>query len=203
VDTIDIKTEAEITSTVMQLSEMKIEVIVIPVSDVDRAKRFYTSLGWRLDMDIATSETYRAVQLTPPGSSCSIMIGQGITSAPPGSVQGLHLVVSDIVATRAQLLNSGVKVSEPFHDPGGVFHHVFRGSLCDGLQPHRRTYGSYATFSDPDGNGWTLQEVTGRLLGDVDTGGELTSAIGLQKALQHAQESYEHDLDRPPFNDIQ
>ena len=187
-DTTENRSETEITATVSQLIEMKIEVIVIPVSDVDRAKHFYTSLGWRLDLDIATSDEYRAVQLTPPGSSCSIMIGQGITSAPPGSVQGLHLIVSDIVAARTQLLNRGVMVSEPFHDPGGVFHHADSKSLRTGLQPQRRTYGSYASFSDPDGNSWVLQEVTGRLLGDVDTGGTLTSAVRLKRALQRAAE---------------
>jgi catechol 2,3-dioxygenase-like lactoylglutathione lyase family enzyme len=181
--------ESTIANPRTQPAEMKIEVIVIPVSDVDRAKRFYSELGWRLDLDIAASDEYRAVQFTPPGSSCSIMFGRGITTAAPGSAQGLHIIVSDIVAARTQLVNRGIDVSEPFHDPGGLFHHASRDGIRSGLQPQRRSYGSYASLTDPDGNGWVLQEVTGRLLGDVDTGGTLTSMMGLQRALERAGES--------------
>jgi catechol 2,3-dioxygenase-like lactoylglutathione lyase family enzyme len=168
--------------------QMTIEVIVIPVSEVDRAKRFYGELGWRLDMDVATSDEYRAIQFTPPGSACSIMIGRGITTAAPGSVQGLHLIVSDIVAMRDFLLSRSIEASEPFSDPGGVFHHAGSDGLQSGLRPQRHSYGSYISFHDPDGNGWVCQEVNARLLGDVDTGGTITSARGLQRALLHTEE---------------
>jgi len=180
-----------------QRIEMKIEVIVIPVSDVVRAKHFYGELGWRLDLDIATGEDYRAVQFTPPGSSCSIMFGRGITTAAPGSAQNLHLIVPDIVAARTQLLERGIKVGELFHDPGGLFHHADRRCIRNGLQPQRHSYGSYASFCDPDGNGWVFQEVTVRLLGDVDTGGTLTSVNGLLRALRHAETELATGVGKP------
>lgn len=142
--------------------DMKLEVVVVPVSDVDRAKRFYGSLGWRLDADFVTGEDFRVVQLTPPGSECSIIFGTGITSAVPGSVQGLHLVVVDIEAARAELVGRGVDVSELFHDAGGVFHHAGVEGRASGPDPERRSYGSFVSFSDPDGNGWLLQEVKTR-----------------------------------------
>src|SRR5580698_10421533 len=116
-------------------TEMKIEVIVIPVSDVDRAKRFYADLGWRLDLDITADEEYRVIQFTPPGSGCSIIFGRGVTTAARGSLQSVHLIVSDIVAARVQLLAGGIEVSEPFYDAGGLFHHASRKSLTEGLQP--------------------------------------------------------------------
>ncbi|MGK5742538.1 VOC family protein [Micromonospora sp. URMC 103] len=145
---------------------MKLEVVVLPVSDVDRAKHFYETLGFRLDIDyVAPDEDYRVVQFTPPGSECSIIIGTGITSAAPGSVQGLHLVVVDIGAARADLVARGVEVSELFHDAGGVFHHVGHEQRLSGPHPDRRDYGSFASFSDPDGNGWVLQEVKVRAPG--------------------------------------
>jgi catechol 2,3-dioxygenase-like lactoylglutathione lyase family enzyme len=168
-----------------QTVEMKIEVIVIPVSDVDRAKRFYAALGWRLDLDITADDQYRVIQFTPPGSSCSIIFGRGVTAAPPGSAQGVHLIVSDIVAVRAEMLARGIEVSAPFYDGGGLFHHASRESLTQGLQPQRNSYGSYASFRDPDGNGWVLQEITVRLTGDED-GGPLRSVQGLQTSLRRA-----------------
>jgi catechol 2,3-dioxygenase-like lactoylglutathione lyase family enzyme len=177
--------------------EMSIEVIVVPVSDVVRAKHFYGELGWRLDLDIDTSNDYRAVQFTPPGSSCSIMFGRGITTAPPRSAQNLHLIVSDIVAARTQLLDRGIPVGEPFHDPGDLFHHTDRKDILNGLQPQRRSYGSYASFCDPDGNGWVFQEVTVRLLADVDTGGTLTSVNGLLRALRHAETELATEVAKP------
>lgn len=145
--------------------DMKLEVVVVPVSDVDRAKRFYGSLGWRLDADFVTGEDFRVVQLTPPGSECSIIFGKGVTSAVPGSVQGLHLVVVDIEAARAELVGRGVDVSELFHDIGGVFHHAGVEGRASGPDPGRRSYGSFASFSDPDGNGWLLQQVKTRAPG--------------------------------------
>jgi catechol 2,3-dioxygenase-like lactoylglutathione lyase family enzyme len=144
---------------------MKLEVVVLPVSDVDRAKRFYETLGFRLDIDYVGSEDFRVVQLTPPGSECSIIIGNGITSTRPGSVQGLHLVVVDIEAARSELAGRGIDVGEVFHDVGGVFHHVGTEGQATGPDPKRRDYGSFGSFSDPDGNGWILQEVKTRAPG--------------------------------------
>ena len=138
--------------------DLKLEAVVLPVSDVDRAKRFYEGLGWRLDADFA-GEDWRAVQLTPPGSPCSIHFGIGVTTAVPGSVQGLLLVVDDVEAARTELIAKGVDVSEPFHFSG------IRGPRLPGPDPERRSYASYASFSDPDGNSWVLQEVKTRLPG--------------------------------------
>jgi catechol 2,3-dioxygenase-like lactoylglutathione lyase family enzyme len=144
---------------------MKLEVVLIAVSDVDRAKRFYQSLGWRLDADFATSEAFRVVQLTPPGSEASIIFGTGLTSAEPGSIDGLQLTVYDIDVARAELVERGVDVSEIFHDAGGVFHHAGTEARVSGPDPARSDYGSFASFSDPDGNGWMLQEIKTRLPG--------------------------------------
>jgi catechol 2,3-dioxygenase-like lactoylglutathione lyase family enzyme len=145
--------------------DMKLEVVVVPVSDVDRAKAFYASLGWRLDADVLGDGGFRVVQLTPPGSACSIIFGSGITSAVPGSADGLQLVVPDIEGARAELAARGVEVSEVFHDAGGVFHHAGTAARARGPAPEHKTYGSFASFDDPDGNGWFLQEVTTRLPG--------------------------------------
>lgn len=145
--------------------DMKLEVVILPVSDVDRAKRFYQTLGFRLDIDYIASENFRVVQLTPPGSECSIIIGKGITSAVPGSAQGLHLIVFDIEVSRAELVRRGVNVAEVFHDVGGVFHHSGSEGRVSGPAPGRPDYGSFASFSDPDGNGWLLQEVKKRAPG--------------------------------------
>jgi catechol 2,3-dioxygenase-like lactoylglutathione lyase family enzyme len=145
--------------------EMKLEIVVIPVSDVDRAKAFYESLGWRLDADVPTGDGFRVIQLTPPGSGCSVIFGDQVSSAAPGSVEGLHLVVEDIEAARAELAGRGVDISEVFHDAGGVFHHAGTQARVPGPDPQRTSYGSFAAFSDPDGNGWVLQEITTRLPG--------------------------------------
>ena len=144
---------------------MKLEVVVIPVSDVDKAKDFYQRLGWRLDADFAKSEDFRVVQLTPPGSPCSIIFGTGITSATPGSADGLQLVVTDVEAARDELISRGADVSEVFHDAGGVYHHAGTQARAVGPAPDHRSYGSFVSFSDPDGNGWFVQEVTTRLPG--------------------------------------
>ena len=145
--------------------DMKLEVVVVPVSDVDRAKAFYASLEWRLDADFPGEGGFRVVQFTPPGSACSIIFGSEITSAPPGSAQGLQLTVTDIEAARAELVDRGVEVSEVFHDAGGVFHHAGSEARTPGAAPDHKSYGSFVSFSDPDGNGWFLQEVTTRLPG--------------------------------------
>ncbi len=148
----------------VQAGEFKLEVMVLPVSDVDRAKEFYGGLGWRLDADVARDEDLRLVQFTPPGSACSIQFGTNIASGAPGSAESLYLAVSDIEAAREELLAHGVEVSEVFHEgtPGARFHEPGRES---GPAPDHGTYGSFATFSDPDGNGWLLQEITTRLPG--------------------------------------
>jgi catechol 2,3-dioxygenase-like lactoylglutathione lyase family enzyme len=145
--------------------DLKLEVVVLPVSDVDKAKDFYTGLGWRLDADFATDESFRVIQLTPPGSTCSIIFGTGLSSAVPGSVQGLHLVVTDVEAARTELIGLGADVTETFHDAGGVFHHAGTEGRVAGPDPEGRSYSSFASFSDPDGNEWILQEITTRLPG--------------------------------------
>ncbi|GGI23628.1 VOC family protein [Bradyrhizobium guangdongense] len=150
--------------------DMRLEVVVIPVSDVDRAKRFYSDLGWRLDIDFIDGDDYRVIQFTPPGSGCSVIFGRNVTSALPGSVQGLHLIVSDIEAARADLIRRGIAISEPFHDTGGIFHHADGKRIVPGPNPQRKSYASFASFSDPDGNGWVLQEVTARLTGHLEPG---------------------------------
>ena len=145
--------------------EFRLEVVVIPVSDVDRAKRFYESLGWRIDADLAKEDSYRIVQVTPPGSACSVIFGAGLTSASAGSFEGLQLTVYDIGQARADLVGRGVEVSEIFHDTTGVFHHAGTEGRVDGPAPEHADYGSFAAFSDPDGNGWLLQEIKTRLPG--------------------------------------
>jgi catechol 2,3-dioxygenase-like lactoylglutathione lyase family enzyme len=142
--------------------DLNLEVVVIPVSDVDKALAFYSGMGWRLDLDRAPSDSFRVVQMTPPGSGCSVTFGTGITTAAPGSYQSMHLVTSDIVAARSELVDRGVAVSEVFHGPGSAFHPQAR---VPGPDPDHTSYGSYATFEDPDGNGWVLQEITSRLPG--------------------------------------
>ena len=144
--------------------DLKVEVVVIPVADVERAKRFYLGLGWRLDADFAYGDEWRLVQMTPPGSPCSIMIGKGFTAAVPGSVQGTFLVVDDLEAARAQLSGRGVDVSEVFHFQGDLLNARSNGHT-PGRDPKGRSYFSFASFTDPDGNGWLLQEVTTRFPG--------------------------------------
>jgi catechol 2,3-dioxygenase-like lactoylglutathione lyase family enzyme len=182
--------------------EMKLEVIVIPVSDVDRAKRFYGELGWRLDIDYVNGDDYRVVQFTPSGSGCSIIFGKNVTTATPGSMRGLHLVVSDIRAACGELTRRGIEVSEPFHDAGGIFHHASTKGMVNGPNPQRKSYASYASFSDPDGNGWVFQEVTARLTGHIEPGDnsftpELTNVVRRAEVTRHLELSWMNDaLDR-------
>jgi catechol 2,3-dioxygenase-like lactoylglutathione lyase family enzyme len=152
--------------------DLKLEIVVIPVSDVDRAKQFYAKLGWRLDADFAGPDDYRVIQFTPPGSNASVIFGKNVTPAAPGSAQGLYLVVSDIEAARKELFGRGVAISEAFHGADGVYAgpdepYLFGRIRVSGADPARGTYRSFASFSDPDGNGWLLQEVTTRLPGRV------------------------------------
>ncbi|MDR5824169.1 VOC family protein [Caballeronia sp. LZ043] len=147
---------------------MKLEIAVVPVSDVDRAKAFYSGLGWRLDVDFKGEDGYRVIQFTPPESACSVMFGQNMTDAAPGSARGHYLVVTDIAATRAELERRGVEVGPLFHDEGGVFHRNDGTGCIAGASPERKSYATFATFSDPDGNRWFLQEITARLSADVE-----------------------------------
>jgi len=175
----------------------KLEVVVIPVSDVDRAKEFYGSLGWRLDADRAAGDSFRIVQLTPPGSDCSIQFGTGLTSAPPGSAQDLYLIVSDIKAARAELVAHGVQASEVFHEgaPGARFHPGGTGGRVSGPAPDDASYGSFVSFSDPDGNGWLFQEITTRLPGRVEAvATSFASASDLADAMRRASAAHgEHE----------
>jgi catechol 2,3-dioxygenase-like lactoylglutathione lyase family enzyme len=145
--------------------DLKLEVVMLPVSDVDRAKQFYKGLGWREDADFAAGEDFRIVQLTPPGSACSISFGIGVTPMTPGTQQGLLLVTDDIEAARAELVERGAPVSEVFHGPAGRFHPEEPSVRQPGRDPEGQSYQSHAVFSDPDGNGWVLQEITQRLPG--------------------------------------
>jgi catechol 2,3-dioxygenase-like lactoylglutathione lyase family enzyme len=172
---------------------MKFEVVVIPVSDVDRAKEFYGRLGWRLDADFRFDNGFRVVQFTPPGSGCSVQFGTNITSAVPGSAQGLYLVVSDIEAACDELVARGVEVSDVFHagTPGAQFQPDGTPGRVGGPSPDHATYGSFATFSDPDGNGWLLQEITTRLPGRIDLATTtFASAIDLAGALRRAEAAH-------------
>ena len=178
--------------------DMKLETVVIPVSDVDRAKEFYTRLGWRLDADVATGEDSRLVQLTPPGSGCSVHFGTNLTAAAPGSAQSLHLIVGDIEAARAGLVASGIEASEVFHCATG-FACRFGGAEAPGrvggLAPDRQSYGSFVSFSDPDGNSWLFQEVTTRLPGRIDAAATgFVSVADLAAALRRAASAHgEHE----------
>jgi predicted enzyme related to lactoylglutathione lyase len=178
--------------------DMKLEALFVPVSDVDRAKRFYESLGFRLDIDLAPDKDYRLIQFTPPGSEASITLGKGLTSAQPGSIDRLLLAVNDIDATRRELVEHGVEVSEVFHDANGSVDgglHAGTAGRAPGRDPQGRSYASYASFSDPDGNGWMLQEITVRLPGRVDrTATSFASASDLASAFRRAAAAHgEHE----------
>jgi catechol 2,3-dioxygenase-like lactoylglutathione lyase family enzyme len=166
--------------------DLKLEVVVIPVSDVDRAKSFYESLEWRLDADFASGEDWRVVQMTPPGSACSVMFGKGLTTAAPGSVQGTFLVVDDIEAARTQLLGNGVKVSDVFHFAGSHIRVAGANGRVPGPDPEARSYFSFASFSDPDGNSWLVQEVRTRLPGR----GLSSDVATLTKLLRETEERH-------------
>ena len=171
--------------------DMKLEVVVVPVSDVDRAKAFYKGLGWREDADFVGGPDFRVVQMTPPGSGCSVIFGTGLTSAGPGSADGLHLVVTDIGAARAELVDRGADASEVFHDTGGVFHHAGTAGRAPGPDPDGRSYSSFVSFSDPDGNGWVLQEITTRLPGRVTPlSTAYQSAAELAEAMRRASRAH-------------
>jgi catechol 2,3-dioxygenase-like lactoylglutathione lyase family enzyme len=179
--------------------DMKFEIVVIPVSDVDRAKGFYAKLGWRLDADYDNGKDFRVVQFTPPGSGCSVIFGRNVTPAAPGSAQGLYLIVSDIAATRTALLERGVQISEAFHNAGvyaGTDETYLFGSVrVSGPDPEHRSYRSFASFKDPDGNGWLFQEITSRLPGRIDAAATtFASANDLANAMRRASAAHgEHE----------
>ena len=171
--------------------DMKFEIVVIPVSDVDRAKEFYGRLGWRLDADYDNGSDFRVIQFTPPGSGCSVIFGKNVTAAAPGSAQGLYLIVSDIQAAWAELAAHGIDVTQVFHDGDGVYAgpdqaYLFGRRRVSGPDPQHRSYRSFASFSDPDGNGWLLQEITTRLPGRIGGVTTYASASDLSQALQRA-----------------
>jgi catechol 2,3-dioxygenase-like lactoylglutathione lyase family enzyme len=176
--------------------DMKLEVVVIPVSDVDRAKEFYGRLGWRLDADYAFGDDFRVIQFTPPGSGCSVIFGRNVTAAAPGSAQGLYLIVSDVEAARDELLRRGVEISEVFRDGGGVYAgadepYLFGRLRVSGRDPDRRSYRSFASFRDPDGNGWLFQEITTRLPGRIDPAAiSFGSASDLASAFRRAEAAH-------------
>ena len=181
-------------------ADMKFEIVVIPVSDVDRAKEFYARLGWRLDADFDSGKDFRVMQFTPPGSGCSVIFGKNVTAAAPGSAQGLYLIVSDIQAARKELLGRGVEISEVFHDAAGVYAgkdepYLFGRHRVSGPDPDHRSYRSFASFSDPDGNGWLFQEVTTRQPGRIDSAATtFASANDLASALRRAEAAHgEHE----------
>lgn len=174
---------------------MKLEVVVIPVSDVDRAKEFYAKLGWRVDADFVAGDDWRGIQFTPPGSGCSIIFGKNVTAAAPGSIRGLYLVVSDLEAARNELLRRGVEVSEIFHGGDNVYvgpdePYLFGRIRVSGPDSEHRSYRSLASFSDPDGNRWLLQEVTTRLPGRVAGDTTYTSTSDLSHALRRAEAAH-------------
>ena len=196
--TTNVRTEEETGAKLVGRADLKLEAVVIPVSDVDRAKAFYSKLGWRLDADFGFDNGFRVVQFTPPGSGCSVQFGANITAAAPGSAQGLYLIVSDIDTARADLAAAGVEISEVFHPgtPGAQFRLDGAKGRDPGRSPEAASYGSFADFADPDGNIWLLQEITARLPGRIESD-ETTfaSVTDLANALRRAAAAHgEHEV---------
>jgi catechol 2,3-dioxygenase-like lactoylglutathione lyase family enzyme len=193
--------------------DMKFEIVVIPVSDVDRAKEFYGRLGWRLDADYDNGNDFRVIQFTPPGSGCSVIFGKNVTAAAPGSAQGLYLIVTDIEAIRDNLLRRGVKISEVFHGAGDMYAgpdepYLFGRARINGPDPEHSSYRSFASFRDPDGNGWLFQEITTRLPGRIDarattfaSANDLASAFRRAEAAhgEHEKRIGQHDANWPDW----
>jgi catechol 2,3-dioxygenase-like lactoylglutathione lyase family enzyme len=195
--TLETPTDERTTRTRAGNVDLKLEVVVIPVADVERAKKFYRHLGWRLDTDFAFDNGFRVVQLTPPGSACSVQFGTGITSAAPGTAQNLYLIVSDIEAARAEVAARGVAISEIFHPeiPGAQFQPDGAAGRVRGAAPDHLTYRSFATFRDPDGNSWLLQEITTRLPGRIDAAETAYASVAdLASAMRRASVAHgEHE----------
>ena len=198
--TTELTIEPELDTARARTVDTKLEVVVIPVSDVDRAKSFYEKMGWRLDADFGEGADFRVLQFTPPGSPASVIFGKNVTPAAPGSAQGLYLIVSDIEAARNELLRRGVEVSEVFHGAGGVYAgadepYLFGTHRVTGPDPDHGSYRSYASFKDPDGNGWLFQEVTARLPGRIDSSETTFASVAdLASALRRASVAHgEHE----------
>jgi len=181
--------------------DLKLEVVVVPVSDVERAKRFYESLGWRLDADFAHGDDWRLVQMTPPASPCSVMFGKGFTTAQPGSSQGTFLVVDDVDAARAQLIQKGVDVSEVFHFENNLLRVAGTKGRLQGPDPNRHSYFSFASFSDPDGNSWLLQEVTTRFPGRGLSSFDVASLTELLREAEKGHGEYEASAPKHHWSD--
>ena len=193
--TTEVRSENATSNATAAKVDMKFEIVVIPVSDVDRAKEFYGSLGWRLDADYDNGKDFRVIQFTPPGSGCSVIFGTNVTAAAPGSAQGLYLIVSDIEAARKELLGRGIQISQVFHDAGvyaGTDEPYLFGRLrVSGPDPEHRSYRSFASFHDPDGNGWLFQEITTRLPGRIDSATTtFASANDLASAFRRAETAH-------------
>ena len=187
----EVRTDTATGETAAAKLDTKLEILVIPVSDVDRAKEFYGRLGWRLDADYDNGNNFRVIQFTPSGSGCSIIFGKNVTGANPGSAQGLYLIVSNIAAAHDELLARGVEISDVFHGADGVYAgpdepYLFGTIRVNGPDPEHRSYRSFASFKDPDGNGWLLQEITSRLPGRVAGNTTYASAADLAQALRRA-----------------
>ena len=195
--TTDVRSKDQVSDVSVRKADLKFEAVVIPVSDVDRSKAFYTKLGWRLDADFAFDNGFRVVQLTPPGSGCSVQFGTNITSAAPGSAKGLYLIVSDIEAARTELAAGGARVSEVFHpgSPGAQFQADGTGERLPGRAPDQASYSSFADFADPDGNTWLLQEITTRLPGRIESDEtSFASVTDVANALRRAAAAHgEHE----------
>jgi len=194
--TTEVRSENATSNATAAKVDMKFEIVVIPVSDVDRAKEFYGRLGWRLDADYDNGKDFRVIQFTPPGSGCSVIFGTNVTAAAPGSAQGLYLIVSDIEAARKELLGRGIQISQVFHDAGGVYAgtdepYLFGRLRVSGPDPEHRSYRSFASFHDPDGNGWLFQEITTRLPGRIDSATTtFASANDLASAFRRAEAAH-------------
>lgn len=194
--TTEVRSENATSNATAAKVDMKFEIVVIPVSDVDRAKEFYGRLGWRLDADYDNGKDFRVIQFTPPGSGCSVIFGTNVTAAAPGSAQGLYLIVSDIEAARKELLGRGIQISQVFHDAGGVYGgtdepYLFGRLRVSGPDPEHRSYRSFASFHDPDGNGWLFQEITTRLPGRIDSATTtFASANDLASAFRRAEAAH-------------
>ena len=196
----ELETHDTATESSVPTVDMKFEIVVIPVSDVDRAKEFYTRLGWRLDADYDNGNDFRVIQFTPPGSGCSVIFGKNVTGAAPGSVQGIYLIVSDIEAARGNLLRRGVEISEVFHGAAEAYSgsdepYLFGRIRVNGPDPEHGSYRSFASFSDPDGNGWLFQEITTRLPRRIDpTATTFASVSDLASAFRRAETAHgEHE----------
>ena len=190
--TTEVRSDNATSKAVAAKVDMKFEIVVIPVSDVDRAKEFYGRLGWRLDIDYDNGKDFRVIQFTPPGSGCSVIFGTNVTAAAPGSAQGLYLIVSDIEAARKELLGRGIQISQVFHagdvSAGKDEPYLFGRLRVSGPDPEHRSYRSFASFHDPDGNGWLFQEITSRLPGRIDsTTTTFASANDLASAFRRAE----------------